>query len=88
MPKQKKFSSGISIRIALLPDADTKIDLRYSTDFTTLSYAIDEFKNQCFALTMHRTLTIKKQLKIDWLKILERVVYQRESTFQFLAKTI
>jgi hypothetical protein len=59
----KKFSAGVSTGIAIHLGINTKLDLRYSTDFTTLSNAgTTEFKNQSFAFTVQQTL-FRKQTK-------------------------
>ena len=59
----KKFSAGVSTGIAIHLGVNTKLDLRYSTDFTTLTDAgTTEFKNQSFAFTVQQTL-FRKQTK-------------------------
>jgi hypothetical protein len=59
----KKFSAGVSTGIAIHLGVNTKLDLRYSTDFTTLSDAgTTEFRNQSFAFTVQQCL-FRKQSK-------------------------
>jgi hypothetical protein len=59
----KKFSAGVSTGIAIHLGVNTKLDLRYSTNFTTLSEAgTTEFRNQSFAFTVQQTL-FRKQPK-------------------------
>ncbi len=59
----KKISAGVSSGIAIHLGVNTKLDLRYSTDFTTLSKAgTTEFRNQSFAFTVQQTL-FRKQKK-------------------------
>jgi hypothetical protein len=59
----KKFSAGVSTGIAIHLGINTKLDLRYSTDFTTLSdRGTTEFRNQSFAFTVQQTL-FRKQTK-------------------------
>lgn len=60
--EMKKFSSGISTGLAIHLGVNTKLDLRYSTDFTTVSEATTEFRNQSFAFTVQQTL-FRKQNK-------------------------
>jgi len=57
-----KFSAGVSTGISLHLGVNTKLDLRYSTDFTTLTDAgTTEFKNQSFAFTVQQTLFRKQK---------------------------
>ena len=59
----KRFSAGVSTGIAIHLGVNTKLDLRYSTDFTTLSdRGTTEFRNQSFAFTVQQTL-FRKQAK-------------------------
>ena len=58
----KNFSAGISTGVAIHLGENTKLDLRYSTDFTTLSESTTEFRNQSFAFTVQQTL-FRKQAK-------------------------
>lgn len=58
----KKFSAGASAGIAIHLGVNTKLDLRYSTDFTTLSDAgTTEFRNQSFAFMVQQTLFSKQK---------------------------
>jgi hypothetical protein len=58
----RNFSAGVSTGIAIHLGINTKLDLRYSTDFTTLSDAgTTEFRNQSFAFTVQQTLFRKQK---------------------------
>jgi hypothetical protein len=57
-----RYSAGVATGIALKLGESTKLDLRYSTDFTTVyDMGSVNLKNQSFAFTVQRTLFRKQK---------------------------
>jgi len=58
---EKNFSAGISAGIAVNLGQNTKLDLRYSTDFTSLTdMTTTQIKNQSFGFIVQQTLFRKQ----------------------------